>query len=330
MTKPRVVITDFINDDLAAEKDVLGPGIDIAALNADNEEALAGRVETASVVLSYGFFKISRASIQLLRDCRLIIRCGVGYDNIDIAFAREKGIPVANVPDYATEEVADSAIGMMLSLTRGIHLLNSRLRAKEGSWSYTLAAPLTRLRGNTLGIIGLGRIGTATALRAKALGLDVVFYDPYKPTGYDRTLGIRQTPDLDALLEQSLILSLHCPLTTETRNLIDARKLRLLPKGAFLINTARGAIVDNSAIPEALESGKLAGAGIDVLETEPPPDNHPLFAAWRNPRHPAHHRVILNPHSAFYSEDSLLELRKKGARTALQALSGKPVPNIVN
>src|SRR5439155_12624045 len=134
--------------------------------------------------------------------------------------ARERGIPVANVPDYGTEEVADSAIGMALSLARGIHLYNSRLQHAVGPWSYTQAAPIRRLRGRVFGIIGLGRIGTATAVRAKALGMDVAFYDPHKPDGYDKALGLRRVEKLDELLRQSFVLSLHCPLTAETRHIV--------------------------------------------------------------------------------------------------------------
>ena len=133
----------------------------------------------------YHNIAITKSTISRLKDCKLIVRCGVGYDNVDFVTARAHGIPVANVPDYGTEEVADSAIGLMLSLTRGINFLNNRLQRKAGDWSYMQVAPLVRLRGRVFGIIGLGRIGTAAAMRAKALGMDVAFYDPYKQDGFD-------------------------------------------------------------------------------------------------------------------------------------------------
>src|SRR5687768_8512665 len=221
---------------------------------------------------------IGRATLDRLQRCRLIVRGGVGVDNVDHAYARLRGIPVANVPDYGSEEVADSAIGMMLSLTRGISFLNSRLRQSEGDWSPELAKPLFRLRGRLCGIVGLGRIGTATALRAKSLGLEVAFYDPYKPDGYDKALGIRRTETLEELLEQADVLSLHCPLTGETHHLMDSAAIARMPMGSYLVNTARGAVVDTSAIPEAIASGRLAGAAIDVLEREPPVDD-PLVRA---------------------------------------------------
>jgi D-3-phosphoglycerate dehydrogenase/C-terminal binding protein len=329
VTGTKVVITDMMEDDLAPEREALGAGVRLEALRARREEELAGRVEDADALIVYQL-PVSRPTIERLERCRIIVRGGVGYDKVDCAFARERGIPVANVPDYCTEEVADSALGLMLALARGLASLNARLRAREVSWSYAEAAPLRRLRGRVLGIVGLGRIGTATALRAKALGIDVAYYDPYKPPGFDKALGLRRVETLEELVRVSWVLSLHCPLTPETRGMIDARTLSLLPPGAFLVNTARGAIVDTAAIPEALAGGRLAGVGLDVLESEPPAEDDPLIRAWRDPGHPAHSRVVLTPHSAFYSEESRREVRTKAALTCLRALAGEPIPNVVN
>jgi D-3-phosphoglycerate dehydrogenase/C-terminal binding protein len=208
--------------------------------------------------------------------------------------------------------------------------MNSRLRAGLGNWTYEQTAPLARLRGRVFGVIGLGRIGSAAALRAKALGMDVVFYDPLKPDGYDKALGIRRVETLDELLQESIIVSIHCPLTDETRAMIDAAAIAKMPRGSYLVNTARGAIVDTAAVPDALARGRLAGAGLDVLPVEPPPADDPLMAAWRDPDHPAHHRLIVNPHAAFYSEEGLLDIRTKAAGACLRALTGKPLRNVVN
>jgi D-3-phosphoglycerate dehydrogenase/C-terminal binding protein len=254
----------------------------------------------------------------------------VGFDNVDHAFARSIGIPVGNVPDYGSEEVADTALAMALSLARGVHYLNSRLKVKEGPWAYLQVVPLARLRGSVFGVVGLGRIGTAAAVRAKALGMDVIFYDPYKPDGYDKALGIRRVETLEELLARSLVVSVHCPLNEETRHMIDAQALAQMPKGSYLVNTARGAILDTKAVPEALASGHLAGAGIDVYENEPPPPDDPLLVAWRDPQHPAHHRLILTPHAAFYSESGLLDMRLKAAEACRRAVLGMPLRNIVN
>ncbi|MFN8685747.1 MAG: C-terminal binding protein, partial [Acidobacteriota bacterium] len=245
-------------------------------------------------------------------------------------FARERGIPVANVPDYGTEEVADSAIGLMLAMTRGINRLNSRLRNGVEPWSYTPVTPLHRLRGRQFSVVGLGRIGTAAAMRAKALGMQVSFYDPYKADGYDKALGLRRVETLEELLETTAVLSMHCPLTVETKAMIGEKTIGQMPRGAYLVNTARGGVVDTRAIPDAIASGQLAGAGLDVLEQEPPAADDPLLIAWRDPNHPAYDRVILNSHTAFYSEEGLLDMRRKGTETCRRALLGLPLRNIVN
>jgi len=329
MPRFRVVVADFVTE-VTTERQILGDIADVVPLDANSEADLAGRVEDADAVMMYHNVTIGRDTIARLRHCKLIVRCGVGYDNIDHKFARERGIPVGNVPDYGTEEVADSAIGLALSLTRGIGFLNNRLQRNHGPWTYSQAAPIHRLRGRVFGIIGLGRIGTAAAMRAKAIGMDVAFYDPYKPDGHDKALGVRRVEKLDDLLRQAFVLSVHCPLTDETRHIVDARAIALMPDGSYLVNTARGATVDATAIPGAIRSGKLAGAGIDVLPFEPPPDDHPLLVAWRDPNHPAHDRVILNPHAAFYAEEGLLDMRVKGAQACRRALLAEPLRNVVN
>jgi D-3-phosphoglycerate dehydrogenase/C-terminal binding protein len=326
----KVVITDFIQDALEPERRILAGVADVEALNAFSEDDLVGRIEEADAVMLYHHLALSRRTIERLEHCRLIVRCGVGFDNVDHAFARQRGIAVANVPDYGTEEVADSAIAMMLCLTRGIVYLNSRLRAGVGAWHYSQVIPVYRLRGRVFAIVGLGRIGTAAALRAKALGMDVAFYDPYKPDGYDKAIGVRRVESLDELLAQAHVLSLHCPLTDENRHMINAAALGRMRDGTFLINTARGGLVDAAAVRAAIESGRLAAAGIDVLEHEPPPADDPLVAAWRDPAHPAHHRVLLNPHSAFYSEEGLMDMRLRGSEACRRAICGQPVRNVVN
>lgn len=328
--RPKVVVTDFIGEPLDHEIRILGDIADVVALGAHGEAALAGRIEDADAIMAYHFIELGRETIERLEKCRLIVRCGVGYDNIDREAARERGIPVANVPDYGTEEVADSAIGMMLTMTRGIHLLNSRLQRREGVWTYAQVRPVHRLRGRTFGIVGIGRIGTAAALRAKALGMRVIYYDPYAPDGRDKSLGIERRESLHELLEQSDVVSMHCPRTDETHHMIDDAAIAAMKPGSFLVNTARGAVVDAMAALRGIESGHLAGAALDVLEVEPPADDHPLIAAWRDPEHPAHDRVVINPHSAFYSEEGLDDMRIKGSENCRRVLLGEPPRNVVN
>jgi len=329
--RAKVVVTDFIAGTLETERRILGDIADVIALDAMTEEDLVGHVEDADAIMVYHMLGVSEKTIARLTRCKLIVRCGVGFDNVDRVFARRQGIDVANVPDYGTEEVADSAIGLMLSLTRGISQLNSLLRGDVSKdWTYTPFAPLLRLRGRTFGVIGLGRIGAAAALRAKALGMNVLFYDPYAPDGRDKSLGVTRVESIAELASQSHVLSLHCPLTAETKHIVNAAVINQMPKGSYLINTSRGAVLDTHAVPDAIASGQLAGAGIDVIEVEPPPETHPLVAAWRNPQHPAYHRVIINPHSAFYSEEGLMDMRIKGSEACRRALLGQPQRNVVN
>ncbi|HND52029.1 MAG TPA: C-terminal binding protein [Pirellulaceae bacterium] len=328
--KFRVFISDFQHGSVEIEERILGDIATVEALDVTSEEQMWGRADEADAVMVYHTIKISQKTIERLSNCKLIVRCGVGFDNVDYKFARSRGIPVANVPDYGTEEVADSAIGLTLALTRGIAYQNVLLRSPDVAWHYDHVAPLRRLRGRTFGVIGLGRIGTAAAVRAKALGMDVVFYDPYKSDGYDKALGVRRCESLEELLTQSFVVSCHCPLTPETQHLINAAAIARMPRGSYLVNTARGGIVDINALPDALASGQLAGAGIDVLPQEPPDATHPLIVAWRDPKHPAHLRLILNAHNAFYSEEGLADMRIKGSEACRRALLGQPLRNVVN
>lgn len=327
---PRVVVTDLIPEPLECERRVLNGHAEVVALNIRNQVDLKDQLDDADAVMIYHYLRLSREQIERLHQCRVIVRPGVGYDNIDIAAARERGIPVCNVPDYGTEEVADSALGMALTLARGTHFLNSRLRRGIGAWNVDQAAPIERLRGRVFGIIGCGRIGGAAALRAKAFGFDVVIYDPLLRDGIEKTLGVRRVDSLETLLRQSHILSLHCPLTPQTRGMIGAAQIALLPAGAILVNTARGGIVDTTAVVAALANGHLAAAGIDVLEQEPPPEDSPVLRAWRDPNHPAHDRLLLNPHTAYYCEQGSEEFRIKGSLEVLRALQGQPLRNQVN
>ncbi len=327
--KAKVVITDYVSE-TDVESKILGPLADVSAPLATSEDELIGCVEDADALMVYHFVELTDKMIGRLEKCRLIVRCGVGYDNVDTLVARRRGIPVANVPDYGTEEVADSAIGLTLAMTRGFVLLERRTRERRGQWSPTEAGPLRRLRGRVFGIVGLGRIGAATALRAGALGMDVAFYDPYVPDGTDKSLGVRRLETLDELLAASHVVSMHCPLTEETTHMIDAATLARMPEGSYLVNTARGAVVDAQAVLAAITSGHLSGAALDVLETEPPDENDPLIVAWRDPTHPAYDRLIINPHAAFYSLDGLQDMRIKGAQNIRRVLLGEPPRNVVN
>ncbi len=328
--RAKVVVADAIVESIDHERRILGDIAEPVALHARSEEDLIGKVEDADALMLYHTISLTERSISRMRRCKLIVRCGVGCDNVDLAAARRHGIPVANVPDYGTEEVADTAIALTLSLTRGTHLLGARMRDNRGPWSYAQGRPLHRLRGRGFGVVGLGRIGTAAALRARALGMDVLFHDPYVPDGRDRALGVRRVETLAELLGQSYVVSLHCPLTAETHHLMNPQTLAQMPAGSYLVNTARGGVADALAVLDAVTRGHLAGAALDVLEEEPPPEHGPLLAAWRDPSNPAYDRLILTPHAAFYSEEGLVDMRIKGSEACRRVLLGQLPRNVVN
>ncbi len=330
MTLSKVIITDYINDDLQPEREVLEGVAEVEALDAWGEEQLQGKLEHADALMVYHNVALSQQTLATLRHCKVIARVGVGFDNVDGPAARALGIPMVNVPDYGTEEVADSAIGLTLALTRGLWQYNIRCKEPATSWNYLPGAPLRRLRDRCFAIVGLGRIGTATAMRAKSLGMDVTFFDPYRDDGYDKALGIRRVATLEDLYRQAYVLSFHCPLTDETRHMLNARTLQWLSPGTYIINTARGPIVDTHVLPEAIKQGHLAGVGLDVLPIEPPATDDPLVRAWRDPTHPAYDRAIINPHAAFYCEEGLREMRVKAARSCRWALQDQPLRNVVN
>jgi C-terminal binding protein len=242
----------------------------------------------------------------------------VGYNNIDVQAAGQRGLVVCNVPDYGTEEVADHAIMLLLAAHRG--LIASDAAIRRGGWDLGPIQPATRLRGRTLALIGFGRIGQATALRARAFGLDVVVYDPYQPDGVDKALGVRRADSLAESLAQADFVSLHCLLSDETRHLINAASLRAMRPGAVLVNTARGGLVDEDALADALARGALRAAALDVLACEPPPAQARLLAL---------PNVLVTPHVAGLSERSVHEMTRRATDAVLAVLAGDEPPGLV-
>ena len=275
---------------------------------------------------------IDRAFVSALKRCRIIVRAGVGFDHIDLAAAAEAGIPVCNTPDYGTSEVADHAIGLMLALRRGIVSYHQNLVADpRGGFDHSRAPLVRRLRGRLFGVVGLGRIGVAAALRAKAFGMNVVAFDPYVSRGSEISVGVDRVESLKELLAVSDVVSLHCPLTDETRDMINARTIKQMKRDAILINTARGAIVEIPALIDALRNGDIAGAGIDVLPVEPPPDDDVLAVAYRNRADPmVGERLIVTPHAAWSSPESVRDARRLAVETAMLYLREGKLRNLVN
>ena len=248
----------------------------------------------------------------------MLSRNGVGFDSVDIDAARQLGIPVCNVPDYGTEEVADHAIALTMALCRQLFPLDEE--AKRLGWVIRVQPKLRRLRELVFAVIGLGRIGTATALRAKAMGFQVCFYDPYLPNGVDKAIGIDRAKSLPELLAKADVLSVHCPLNDETHHMIGEQELAQLKPSVFVVNTARGAIIKKTAILNALRNGQLAGAGLDVVEDEP----------LKTSDEAATPNLIVTCHAAFCSVESKNEMRATSARIALAAVRGLPLENVVN
>jgi C-terminal binding protein len=325
--KFKIPITDYVASPAVFEEKVLEDIAEVPCLEQVEESGLAGKIEDADALIVFHTIRISAASIRRLRKCRAIVRCGVGYDNVDLAAAGERGIYVCNVPDYGVDEVADHAIALMLACARGLTFTERHLRKSLSPWNYLAATPLRRLAGSTLGIIGLGRIGTATALRAKALRMKVVANDPYLADGYDKALGVTLL-SLEELLAVSDVVSVHTPLTPETTGIVGAPQLARMQPHAILVNTARGKCVDARAVAEALKAGKIGGAGLDVLPDEPPASDDAIVQLWRQDNPPVN--LILTPHNAFYTEQSREEMRTKAALEVRRILLGEKPRNPVN
>ncbi len=311
---PRVVITDCDHGTIAIEQEILG---DLAQIELHQQNDEAGLLtlcpDADGIITQYGAF--TRRVLQALRRCRVIARYGVGVDTIDLAAATEHGIIVAFVPDYGTDEVSNHAAALILALHRRVLPLDREVRT--GHWDFRVGAPIQRLTKQTLGIIGLGRIGTALATKLRPFGLTILATDPYR---MDWPSWVRRV-HLDELLQASDIVSLHCPLTAETRHLMEATALRKMKPTAILVNTARGGVVDTEAVVRALRERWIAGAALDVQEVEPMPATHPLAGL---------DNVILTPHAAWYSEDSIVECKRKTALAVRRVLEGQIPAAVAN
>jgi len=274
---------------------------------------------------------IPQEHLEKMKRCRIFVKRTVGYDNIDLEKWGRLGVPVCNNPEYGTKDVADHAIALMVTLVKGIHFHNQRLLADPvGNWAPALNPFGRRLSSCTFGVVGLGRIGTATALRAKAFGMNVVFYDPYKEEESDSSLGVRRAGSLTGLMSQSNVVSLHTPLTEETRKIIGSGAFEAAQPGLILINTARGAVVDLNALYQAMRKEVVLAAGLDVLPREPADLEEPLIGAWHRGEDWLQDRLILTPHSAFYTPESLKDMRAFAARTAARYLRDGQLEHCVN
>jgi D-3-phosphoglycerate dehydrogenase / 2-oxoglutarate reductase len=314
-TPLKVVISDCDHGSIEEEKGEFARiGAKLKFVQAKSEEDLIRECREADGVLNQ-YSLMTRRVLEHLPECKVIARYGIGVDSVDLRAATELGIIVANVPDYCVEEVADQTLALLLTLVRKTAFFDTQV--KRGRWECRQGAPIHRLSGRTMGLVGYGKIGRAVAKRVSAFGVRVISFDPYI---HKTEEGIPLT-DLETLLAESDFISIHCPLNESTRHLIGERELRKAAKKPLLINTSRGPIVDEKALIRALEEGLLTGAGLDVLEKEPPDRENPLLRM---------ENVILTPHTSFYSEESFHELKRRTARAVSDVLRGKWPESLVN
>jgi C-terminal binding protein len=315
----------------SVEAEVLGSEANICCFGCTDEKQLPDQISELTVVQMWHEITITARTLRRLHACRAIVRVGVGYDNLDYIYAGKMGIPVVNIPDYGTNVVADHTLALLLALSRQLERYNEAIRNNPiEAWDHKSVGELFRLTSATLGIVGLGRIGTAVALRAKAFGMIVAFYDPYLPDGYEKTYQVQRLDSLRELARTSDFLSIHAPLTDETEGMINEDVLKHCKQGMTLINTARGKIVSGDAVYEALADGRLRGYAADVLEPEPPDPTDPLIEAFVSRERWLDGRVLLTPHAAFYTKESRREMRVKAAEQMLRAARGLPLRNCVN
>lgn len=320
MSQFKVVITDFTRPDNEWEEAVLresGLDIELVRLNTRSPDESIEHVADADALLVQ-FAQINREVIKHLERCQVISRYGIGVDMIDLEAAGEHGIPVCNVPDFCIDEVSFHTIAFLLCLNRHISYHDRNVRA--GKWFSDLWGPPARLQGQVLGLVGLGNIGQAVARKAQGLRLRVLAYDPYVAQEKAGEMDV-ELVTLEDLLRCSDYVSLHCPLTEETHHMIGQAQLELMKPSAFIINMARGPVVDQQALYQALVDQTIKGAALDVFEQEPPPSDEPLFQLGN---------VIFTPHVSAWSAESSAQLRRDAARNVLAVLKGEAPRSVVN
>ncbi len=317
---PTIAVTDYSFPNLETEEQILSrQGCRVVGRQCKTEPELIELCRDADAVITQ-FARVTAKVIDAMSRARVIVRYGIGVDNVDLEAARDRRIPVCNIPDYCMDEVADHTLAFILATTRQVPLHTVRLR--EGKWG--LASPLTHmraLRDLVVGVVGFGRIGREVVRRLQPFKCDVHVFDPVVPAAEIEKLGARATASLDELLSSSDVLTLHCPSTPQTRRLINSTTLARLKPGAILINVGRGDLVDPDALVAALQSGHLSAAALDVFDPEPIPPGHPILAL---------SQVLLTPHIASASPAAVKKLRETAASLALKAVRGEPLPNIVN
>jgi D-3-phosphoglycerate dehydrogenase len=315
--EPRVIVAGGTFRDLEPERRILGPiGAEIVDANRLERDEVVALAQDADALMT-DYFVVDADVVAALERCRVICRYGIGVDKVDVEAATRAGIVVTRVPEYCIGELADHTIALLLAVVRRIVRYDASVRAGQWKWD---SPGVRRLAGATLGILGIGRVGSAVAARAKPHGLRIVAYDANQTDEEVRARGAEPVP-FERLLGEADIVTLHAPLTPETRGLIGRAELARMKPGAILVNTARGGLVDQDALVEALRSGGLGGAGLDVVASEPPAAGDPLLSL---------ENVVLTPHAGHFSEESLQQVQTEAAEEVLRALTGEPLLNAVN
>ena len=306
----RVVLTDQVFPTVDVEREIFSrSGGNLEILPDSSPETIRAEAADADAILTT-YAAIDAKTVAALKSCKVIARYGIGVDNIDLEAARSAGITVTNVPDYCVEEVADHTVALLLAVWRKIVTGNQIVR--NDGWGIAQLRPVRRLRGRQLGMIGFGHIGRAVAARATTFGLELRVFDPYIDDSALAGTGIQRIEELDELLSGSDIVTIHAPLTSGTKDLIDSAAIERMKDGAVLINTSRGPIVDTKAVATALAQGKLSGAGLDVFDEEPPDTG--LLSSLET--------LVATPHAAFYSDEAIAESQTKAATSIVTVLSG--------
>jgi lactate dehydrogenase-like 2-hydroxyacid dehydrogenase len=310
----RIGITDFSPPPFELERQVLGAEAELVFFGTRNEHEFPQEVLPELDALLVWRASVGPETTRQLKRCRIVVRYGVGYDALDWKALAEAGIPACNTPDYGTEEVADTAVAMILAQQRRVVRYDQECRTYSSGWQEHTR--FTRRSSETsIGVVGVGRIGTAVVNRLKPFGFRLLGYDPQQPSGHEKAVGYERVRKLEELLEQADVLTFHCPLTPETHGMINRELLSRCRPGVMLVNTARGAVLESlEVLEEALRSGRVESAALDVLPQEPP-NTHPLITAWQGQDDWIRGRLLINPHSAFYSETAWQEMRLKAAET---------------
>jgi C-terminal binding protein len=317
MKEDSVYITDYISDP-SIESEILG-----GALSPTSHEGIE--------VLIVWHEKINSSYTSRFPHLKGVVRYGVGYDNLDLEHLRSKGVYACNTPDYGVDEVSDTAMAMILNVSRGLCRYDHRCRDYITNWQENTLPSIKRTSETVLGVVGAGRIGGSVLLKARAMGYQTMFFDPYKPSGHEKMLGAMRTETLAELLAVADIVSVHVPLSDATRGMVNAEFLASMKLGASIVNTARGALLDQlDSLYEPLKSGRLDCACLDVLPEEPPPTSGKLIEAWRQRANWLDGRLVINPHTAYFSGAAYIEMRAKAAENALRILKGRKPLNIVN